>query len=188
MSLIYTRSNLAALVYTLLLAGFSSAEDFSWRSVGTFDASTEPQSAVNSFEGVTVDGVYLVDVEFAHTISVLDGGVLQLNDGAFTIKADNGDTLQGSYTDFRYSPNPPPATDFAGLGEFSFTGGTGVFSEASGGGSWVAEASFFEGSTTMGIANHEWSGELMLIPEPSGLCLLGFASVMLLLFRQVSQP
>ena len=160
--------------WTSNLALVRTPEVFEWRSVGTFDASTVPQSAVNTFEGTTIGGVEIEHVDFAHSISVLDGGILQLNDGAFTIAAANGDTLLGTYTDFQYAPNPAPAMDFTGRGNYVFTGGTGIFEGAIGAGSWVAEAEFFVGSETMGIANHNWSGGLLLAnhstisAEPAG--------------------
>ena len=160
-------------------------EPFEWRSEGTFDASTVPQSAVNTFTGTTIGGVEITQVDFAHSITVLDGGVLQLNDGDFTVSAANGDTLLGTYTDFRYSPNPAPARDFAGIGEYVFTGGTGIFEGATGAGSWVAEAAFFPGSETMGTANHAWTGGLLLaaVPEPNSNFIIWMSVVGLLVTR-----
>ena len=92
-----------------------------------------------------------------------------MNDGDFTIAAANGDTLLGSYTDFQYAPNPAPATDFTGTGSYVFTGETGIFEGAVGAGSWVAQAEFFESSETMGIANHDWTGGLLLSPTEAGI-------------------
>ena len=161
------------------------AAPFQWRSEGTFDASTEPQSAFNTFNGISFGGVNLVDVDFSHTISVLDGGVLQLNEGEFTINASNGDELVGVYSDFRYTPNPAPAEDFTGVGEFTFIGGTGMFDGAMGEGTWLAEASFFVGSDSMGVANHNWTGELTLVPEPSSPTILGLFGFGLLVRRRL---
>ena len=158
---------IAMLLITQMLATAAYAQSFEWRSEGRFDASTTPQSAFNTFSDFSIGDVELVDVDFFHTISVLDGGVLQLNDGTFAINASNGDALLGTYNDFRYSPNPAPAEDFTGTGGFKFTGGTGVFEGANGTGSWLAEAAFDPGSSTMGIANHDWTGELSLSAAPA---------------------
>ena len=47
------------------------AQNLSWRSEGTFDASTVPQSAVNEFVDTTIGGIAITDVDFAHSITVL---------------------------------------------------------------------------------------------------------------------
>ena len=143
--------------------------EFEWRSEGTFDASTVPQSAMNTFTDTVFGGVEFTRVDFAHSIVALDGGVLQLNDGNFAVSTASGDTLLGTYTDFRYSPNPEPATDFTGIGNYVFTGGTGIFEGATGAGSWEAEAEFFPESETMGTANHTWTGGLLRAPTEAGL-------------------
>ena len=138
-----------------------------WSSEGRFDVSTTPlPTAINTFAAESVGDVSLVDVNFEHEITALEGGVLQLNNGHFRIRAENGDVLDGTYTDFRYTPVEDESGLFDGSGSFEFIGGSGVFFGASGGGSWMADAGFDEGSASMGFANHNWTGQLNLVANP----------------------
>ena len=143
------------------------ANPINWRSEGRFNAEDSPATAVNTFGDASVQGISLTNVDFSHQIAAIDAGVLQLNDGVFEINADNGDSLFGVYTDFRYTPNPAPATNFAGAGEFDFIAVRAFFFGASGSGNWTAEAAFDEGSSTTGTADHNWTGEVVLPNGPS---------------------
>jgi hypothetical protein len=56
---------------------------------------------------------------------------LAFTDGLFTLTAANGDQLRGSYSGV-FVPLDPPI--FSIYGQFAFTGGTGRFADATGGG------------------------------------------------------
>lgn len=160
--------------FLFLLVAPAFADPIDWRSEGRFNAATDPRpTAFNTFPDESIGGVALVDVSFVHDLTVLDGGVLQLNNGMFTITAASDDVLNGTYTDFRYTPVEGDPGMFIGAGDYDFNGGTGVFVEALGGGSWVAVAGFDDGSESMGFVNHVWTGQLInLVPEPNSSLLL----------------
>lgn len=136
-----------------------------WTSEGTFDASALPAgSALNNFSSSSA--FRLGDVDFSHTVEANeDLSVLTLNGGTFSIAADNGDELHGTYEDFVYSLGDDGQT-YDGVGDFTFTGGTGMFSNASGDGTWNAIAAFT--SATGGTADHNWTGTLNLSSTLTG--------------------
>jgi hypothetical protein len=137
-----------------------------WTSEGTFDASMLPiGTAVNTFSNS--EPFDLSEVHFSHMIDALADGGLRLFDGTFTITRENGDLLHGTYQDFMYAA-PNAAGQYLGSGPFTITGGTGLFANATGEGSWEAVAAFT--SMTGGTADHIWSGTIT-IPEPSSVWL-----------------
>ena len=146
-------------VFLLLAASSVQAAGPHWESEGTFDASALPAgTAFNVFSPSTA--IDLVDVNFSHTVSANeDLSILTLNEGQFTINASNGDQLQGIYEDFVYSLDAE-TQQYDGVGDYTFTGGTGMFSDASGSGFWSAIAAFT--SATGGTADHEWTNRLNL--------------------------
>ena len=154
---------------------------FNWTSEGTFDASSLPAgSAVNTFSDASAFN--FVDVEFNQTVAANDDlSVLTLSSGAFSITAGNGDTLRGSYDDFVYTLQPDSPV-YDGVGDFTFTGGTGVFAGATGSGSWQALAQFT--SDDGGTADHVWSGNLLLVPEPSCVWCVAVGLIGLLIRRR----
>jgi hypothetical protein len=103
--------------------------------------------------------------------------------GSNRFVAGNGDELYGS---FSIQVIPSAQANIVGLsGLATFTGGTGMFSQASG--SAVLSGSGVFTSATRAIATLEYSGSVAVVPEPSSAWLLlsGMAALMLPLRRRL---
>ena len=103
--------------------------------------------------------------------------------GSNRFVAGNGDELHGS---FSIQVIPSAQANIVGLsGLATFTGGTGMFSHASG--SAVLSGSGVFTSATRAIATLEYSGSVAVVPEPSSAWLLlsGMAALMLPLRRRL---
>lgn len=98
-------------------------------------------------------------------------------DGHFTFTQAGGDTLFGTYLGV-VNPGSNP-NQLVAPGTFEFTGGTGAFAGAWGGGSLYAVIDFT--GPNGGVSTIEWRGQLNTVPEPAscalmaGLLLAGFA-------------
>jgi len=128
------------------LIGFGAVEE------GRCDATPEGKVAwaVTSFEGwgtATHLGkayVYAEHCSYADEVTGPDG---TYGEGEFTITADNGDILLGTYTN-GVSLSPPPIIGF--MDDMTFiNGGTGRFSYASGGGVEMGSVNFNDFSFSM---------------------------------------
>ena len=110
---------------------------------------TGPAWAVVSFSGsgeTALLGEFTGVAEHCSYVGPLPDGTTgpdgTYGEGMFTITAANGDLLQGTYTK-GVTATPPPVAEFTD--SFTFTGGTGRFVNASGGGTESGSADFTGG-------------------------------------------
>lgn len=99
--------------------------------------------------------------------------VIDMSTGAGTgtnrFVAGNGDELYGSFSVQVVPTDAPNIVDLLGLA--TFTGGTGLFSGASGSSSFSGTGVFT--SNTSAIASLTYTGSIALVPEPGSWVLLG---------------
>lgn len=178
----------AAMVFGLSLAAAeaqASVLAFTASSAGIFTALGVPPSDVS------------VHIEHALVVGGPAGGGLPLStlvadetvifstlppsviDGTFTFTDVGGNTLGGTFTgDLLDTANPAVKQV---IGPFSFAGGSGPYTGATGSGQLDAQIQFLDPTGAFGVSVITWEGQLELIPEPRdvglivGLGLLGFA-------------
>jgi hypothetical protein len=82
--------------------------------------------------------------------------------------AANGDELLGSFT-LQVMPGDTPGA-LTVQGQSTFTGGTGVFSGATGSATLLGSGQFI--SDTQALVNFRHEGQLSMVPEPASAALL----------------
>lgn len=167
-----------------LTAGVLQAQvvGFNASTAGGFTAVGVPPSDVS----VHIDHSLVVATPFSFVSMVADEMVIfttvppSVIDGVFTFTGLGGETLTGTFTgELLGTPNP---SVMVVTGPFDFTGGTGPFAGAYGGGVLEANIQFLDPGLAFGVSIINWQGELGLVPEPyqygivAGLGLVGFAA------------
>lgn len=155
----------ACLITTPALAGptpLSAAFDGSATIVEVID----PATPVVRFETVSTGfGSFDLNRYFSTDIVNLATG---LGSGTHRFVSDSGDELFGAFT-VQLTPGDEPGL-LELTGSTSFTGGTGVFSGATGSARFSGSGSFI--SDTTALTSLRFIGEVNLVPEPGSLALL----------------
>jgi hypothetical protein len=106
--------------------------------------------------------------------------------GSHVFTAGNGDELFGQFT-VQVVPTATPGTVDL-FGQTRFTGGTGLFAQATGAADFTGSAVFTSETTALSTLNY--GGSIALVPEPGGLSLmaLGLAALSPWLRRRGRSP
>jgi hypothetical protein len=98
-----------------------------------------------------------------------------VRDGTFTFTCPQGFLLEGAFVGVLL-PVDPVTGLYQVTGPFTFTGGTGLFTGAAGGGLLDAMVQFLDPQGAFGVSEIQWQGtlELLACPCPDGGLTLGF--------------
>lgn len=174
-----------AIAGAALLTTSAQAQVYSFDaiSLGTFQAEGAlPTVSVDiTHPAVTASAPFTFSSLTAHQIVNFLPLPPAVENGTFTFTAVGGATLTGTYSGVLL-PTANPLV-YTVPGTFAFSGGTGQFAGATGGGQLNALILFENGDLESGISTIHWTGELALVPEPTALALGGLGLAMLMARR-----
>jgi hypothetical protein len=179
-----------ALAAVSLFAACASAQTspFNALSSGTFQAYAPPPGPVPvsiNHPSVNISAPFVFSslvatqlVDFTPTTQIPPGPPSV--DGQCQFTAPDGSVLLGTYVGILAGTADPLV--YLVPASFTFTGGTGPYAGATGGGLLTATVNFSDPAMISGLSTIDWQGSLTLIPEPHAAALalwLGLAGLAL---------
>ena len=165
----------AAAASALAFAGFlaqAQTSPFDVTTSGSFTAFGTPPADVT----VLIDHTTDTTSPFPFTSLVATERVIftttppSVEDGAFSFRDGDGNTMSGTFSGVLL-PTEDPAV-MTVTGPFSFSGGTGPYVGAAGGGTLDAVITFTTPDQSGGVSSIAWKGNVSVVPEPGSLALL----------------
>jgi hypothetical protein len=148
----------SAIVISLLASAcaYGQSIDFAWSSAGTFTGSPSSGTVATTF---TSSAPFAL--ETSHATYTGQAGATRTF-GPFEIIAAGGDKLFGSFEVVNSGPIGLGMN--LGSGSFTFTGGTGQFSGATGQGDMEVKTTLTTFPTNTGSVEQQWQGMITLVP------------------------
>jgi len=168
-------------------AGFCAQTfDFNLTTSGTFVTEGTPpedMQVLTYHDNVVATPFPFVSLVASHTV-VFTTTPWTAENGLFSLQDSAGAVLFGVYSADVFPTSDPNVVTLKG--PFTFTGGTGRYTDITGSGDFDALISFTTEEENTGVSTILWSGTATVIPEPSPLVLVGFGVAGLALWRRRS--